>query len=544
MLFNSYQFILGFLPITVGLFYLIGRFSRISALRWVILASLVFYAWWRPFNLAIIVPSILVNYGLARLLQRLGQNENNRRTSRLVLLVGLTFNILLLGYFKYSNFALTTMNDAFGTSFVLTQLILPLGISFITFQKIAFLIDVHGRRIDSFTFNDYALFVLFFPQLIAGPIVHYREMMPQFQRVSCRFNTFDVAVGVTLFAFGLFKKAFLADGIAPYVSMIYERASTGQSISLLPALLAAVGFTFQIYFDFSGYSDMAIGLGRLFGVKLPANFESPLRSSSIIDYWLRWHITLSRFLTAYIYNPLLLALSRRRQAKAKPGSARRGMGPSAFAMLVVFPTLVTMFVSGLWHGAGYTFIVWGLLHGAFLSINHGWRLLHTKYRAKTTKPGSSWSLPGFILTFASIAVAMVFFKASTLSGAMTILTGLLGAHGVGLPAAIFEHIGPLAGLLRKTGGDAESWWGAKDFLLLSTWTVILALIAFLLPNTAQLLRNYEPALNANNTNTINSGWFSRLLWRPTLGWAMAVAAIAAAGVLRIGGPSEFLYWQF
>jgi D-alanyl-lipoteichoic acid acyltransferase DltB (MBOAT superfamily) len=544
MLFNSYLFVLAFLPLTLALFYLFGRYSRESALRWLIFASLVFYAWWRPFNLAIIVPSILVNYGLARALQRLGQKDNSERASRLTLIAGLTFNILLLGYFKYSTFLTGAMNDAFGTSFVLTQVILPLGISFITFQKIAFLIDVHGKRIDSFTFRDYSLFVLFFPQLIAGPIVHYREMMPQFQRARCRFDATDFAAGITMFAFGLFKKAVLADGIAPFVTMIYERAGSGQSISLLPALFAAVGFTLQIYFDFSGYSDMAIGLGRLFGVRLPANFESPLRSSSIIDYWLRWHITLSRFLTAYIYNPLLLALTRRRLARARSAGSRRGMGLGSFAMLVVFPTLVTMFISGLWHGAGYTFIVWGLLHGIFLSVNHGWRQIKSRYFPKTQQPLGKWRLPGFLLTFASIATAMVFFKAASLSAASKILAGMVGFHGIGLPNSIFEHLGPIASLLQKTGGGPESWWSATDLLWLCGWTLLLSVIAFLLPNTLQLLRRFEPALHTSDTATLNTGWLTQLQWRPTLRWAMFVAAIAVTGVLRLGGPSEFLYWQF
>jgi alginate O-acetyltransferase complex protein AlgI len=220
--------------------------------------------------------------------------------------------------------------------------------------------------------------VLFFPQLIAGPIVHFREVMPQFQQTPCRFNALDFSVGLTMFCIGLFKKAFMADGIAPLVSPIFERAAHGDPVSLFPAVMAALGFTLQIYFDFSGYSDMAIGIARMFGIKLPANFDSPLRASSIIDYWLRWHITLSRFLTAYVYNPLLLALTRRRLAHGKPALGGRNVSLGAYLNLLVMPTLVTMLISGLWHGAGYTFIVWGALHGVFLSVNHGWRLLKAK----------------------------------------------------------------------------------------------------------------------------------------------------------------------
>ena len=235
---------------------------------------------------------------------------------RLVLLLGIAFNVAFLGYFKYIDFGRGAVNDIFGTNLVLTHVILPLGISFITFQKIAFLIDVHAGRVKSFTLQDYCLFVLFFPQLIAGPIVHYREMMPQFHSASCRFDKENFAVGLTLLSFGLFKKVVLADHIATFVTPIYGQAASGGGISLLLAWAAAIGFTLQIYFDFSGYTDMALGLARFFGIRLPQNFNSPLQASSIIDFWLRWHMTLTRFLTAYIYNPLTLSLTRRRMAKA------------------------------------------------------------------------------------------------------------------------------------------------------------------------------------------------------------------------------------
>src|SRR5450755_2640522 len=267
MLFNSYTFILAFLPSAAAIFWIFGRFSQAAALRWLIFASLVFYASWRPLNVAIILPSILINYAIARGLLYLARSEEQRKLSRLLLIAGIGFNVLFLGYFKYTNFIAATLNDALGANFVLTQIILPLGISFITFQKIAFLIDVHGRRVQSFTFQEYALFVLFFPQLVAGPIVHFREMMPQFQRANCRFDATEVAVGMTMFFIGLFKKVFFADGIAPYVTSLFEHAAQGDAVAALPAVMGAVGFTLQIYFDFSGYSDMAIGIARLFGVK-------------------------------------------------------------------------------------------------------------------------------------------------------------------------------------------------------------------------------------------------------------------------------------
>ena len=319
MLFNSQEFIFAFLPITVVVFYLLGGVSRVWALRWLILTSFFFYAWWRPLNVLLIAPSILINFALARTLERLGRSEEQRHLSKAVLLLGIAFNVAFLGFFKYSDFIRGTINDVFGANLILTHVILPLGISFITFQKIAFLIDVHAGRAKSFTLQDYSLFVLFFPQLIAGPIVHYREMMPQFHSAPCRFDRENVSVGLTLFSFGLFKKVVLADHIAPLVTPIYEQAAMGAHVSLLVAWMAALGFTLQLYFDFSGYSDMALGLARFFGIRLPPNFNSPLKASSIIDFWLRWHMTLTRFLTAYIFNPLVISLTRRRAERGLPG---------------------------------------------------------------------------------------------------------------------------------------------------------------------------------------------------------------------------------
>ena len=518
MVFNSYQFIFVFLPAVVAVFFAIGRFSRPWALRWVIAASLVFYALWRPLNVLIIAPSVLINFVLARLLQRLCKQES-RSAARAVLLLGIAFNVAFLGYFKYANFLVSSINDAFGTQMILSQIILPLGISFITFQKIAFLIDVQAGRVESFTLQDYCLFVLFFPQLIAGPIVHYREMMPQFHGVSCRFNKEDASVGLTLLAFGLFKKVFLADNIALLVTPIYEQAKSGSHIALLSAWIAAVGFTLQIYFDFSGYTDMALGIARLFGVRLPPNFNSPLRASSIIDFWLRWHMTLTRFLTAYIYNPLTLWLTRRRAARGLPGFAQRNMGPRAFIEFLMFPILLTMFVSGIWHGAGYTFIVWGVLHGLFLVVNHAWRLVGPKMWRDKSRYARFMQPAGFIITFTCVTASMVIFRSANLKTAADLLQGLVGLHGLGLKSGI---------ALRKSA----LWIGGGAFIALAC------------PNTLQILSRYEPALGWKPSRDDGATAKPRILWRPSLAWAVAVAVIVAIGILNLGGQSEFLYWQF
>jgi D-alanyl-lipoteichoic acid acyltransferase DltB (MBOAT superfamily) len=518
MLFNSYEFIFVFLPIVVVVFFALGGASRAWALRWVIAASLFFYAWWRPMNVLIIAPSVLINFVLARLLQRLCKQEW-RRTAMAVLLLGIAFNVAFLGYFKYSNFLVGAMNDVFGTQMFLARIILPLGISFITFQKIAFLIDVHAGRVESFSLQDYCLFVLFFPQLIAGPIVHYREMMPQFHGVSCRFDKSNVSIGLTLFGFGLFEKVFLADSLAQFVTPIYEQANSGSSIALLPGWIAGVGFTLQIYFDFSGYTDMALGIARLFGVRLPPNFNSPLRASSIIDFWLRWHMTLTRFLTAYIYNPLALWLTRRRAAKGRPGFAGQSKGLGAFIELLMFPTLLTMLVSGIWHGAGYTFIVWGMLHGLFLAINHAWRLWGAKLWRDKSHYERFMQPAGFIITFGCVAASMVIFRSANLKTATDLLQGMLGLHGIAWSSAIVPR-------------RVALWIGASAFIALAC------------PNTLQILSRYEPALGWNPSPHDGATAISRIQWVPSLAWAVAVSMFVALGILNLGGRSEFLYWQF
>jgi len=538
MLFNSYIFIFAYLPVVLAVFYALGYRERSWALAWLILASLVFYAWWRPLNVLLIAPSILINYGAAQGLVRL--RGERPAAARALLLAGIAFNLCFLGYFKYLNFFRGTINDVFGANLILTQIVLPLGISFITFQKIGFLIDLHAGRIDKVRLFDYSLFVLFFPQLIAGPIVHYREMMPQFQAANCRFNSENAAVGLTLFFLGLFKKLIFADSLAAFVSPLYVHASAGGSIALIDAWIAAVGFMLQIYFDFSGYSDMAIGLARLFGIKLPINFNSPLRASSIIEFWMRWHITLTRFLTAYVFNPLVLHLTRRRAAKGLPPFSPRSATLPGFLTLLMFPTVVTMFLSGFWHGAGYTFICWGLLHGLFLTINHAWRFSRLRIWPDTVSYTRIMVPVGFLLTFLSVAFSMALFRAPTLRCAFAIWAGMLGQHGVSLPAEYFVRLGH-AGVWLAAQGVHSAMTSGKALTQEIVFLAILLAIALCAPNTLQLLSRYEPALGSPRPSPNKPAGLS---WSPSPAWAMGTAVIAAAGILSLGQLSEFLYWQF
>ena len=561
MLFNSYEFILAFLPVTVVGFLLFGMASRTWALAWLIVASVFFYAWWRPFNLLIIGPSLVVNFAFARILVGLAGREGRERLCSIVLALGVLFNVCLLGYFKYTNFGLSLANDIAGTNFVAEKIILPLGISFIVFQKIAFLVDVAGGRVRSFTARDFLLFVMFFPQLIAGPIVHYGETMPQFHRAESQLDGDIFAAAITLFCFGLFKKVVLADGIAEYVSPIFAFSASGHSPTLLQGWLAAVGFTLQIYFDFSGYSDMAYGGALFFGIRLPINFDSPLKASNIIDFWLRWHITLTRFLTAYIYNPIALMLTRRRAAKGLPMLSARNSKVGAFFSVLAWPTLATMLLSGIWHGAGYTFVLWGLLHGLYLIVNHAWRQYGPRSAQQGNSSTSVYTVAGFVLTFLAVIFAMVLFRAPDVTTAIEIIESMIGLRGLSLPATFLElaHV-PGLPVMMLLDGPVE----LKPFLMALLYLAGLLAIALLMPNTLQVMSKYQPVLVLPKRPPMIAlfvpdsqpllqkpkpsrkfpGLGSIIYWHPTLPWLMFIAALAAISMMRLSGPSEFLYWQF
>ena len=540
VLFNSSEFIFAFLPLTVAGFFLLGKLARVYALSWLIFASIFFYAWWNLSNVFIIGFSLLLNYLIATAILRLHASPDRAALRRGVLICGIAFNILFLGYFKYVNFLRGAFNDLAGTEFAFSDVILPLGISFITFQKIAFLIDVNARQVKDFRFREFCLFILFFPQLIAGPIVHFRETMPQFRSGSGRFDATLLSLGLTLFSFGLFKKVVLADGVAGYVSPIYDLAVSGGAVSLFSAWAAAIGFTLQIYFDFSGYSDMALGLALCFGIRLPVNFDSPLKATNIIDFWLRWHITLTRFLTAYVYNPLALWLTRRRLSQGLPLLGRKA-STGAFLQLLAAPTVFTMFISGLWHGAGYLFICWGLVHGVYLAINHAWRIWIPRVWTDQQSYERVMRPVGFLLTFVAVATAMVLFRSTTVDGALEILSGMVGLNGVSLPRTLLEPLGILEALSPYILIDEG---GAREFVLRHLWIIGLLGIVFFLPNSLQITARFEPALDHDARPAHTDSRVGILQWRPALSWAVCTSTLVLIAVMRLDLESEFLYWQF
>ena len=546
MLFNSYEFIFVFLPVVLAGCFILARVVGAQAAQlWLTAASLYFYGSWNLRYLPLLLTSVVFNYAVAVLLVRTASDERKR-----ALILGATaVNLALLGYYKYTNYFLGTLNDVAGTRFAVETILLPLGISFYTFQQLTLLVDIGRGTIERFRFRDFMLFVTFYPHLIAGPIVHHREMMPQFQAADYRLRAENMAVGITLFAVGLFKKAVLADGIANQVVPLYSMANTGQPMTLLYAWGAAVGFTLQMYFDFSGYSEMALGLGRMVGIKLPMNFNSPLKATSIIQYWSCWHITLTRFLTAYIYNPIAVAMTRRRLNQGLKGVTGVRTKPGAFAMLIAVPTVTTMFLSGLWHGAGNQYLVFGVLHAGYLTVNHAWRLWRPKFWASGPGYVRVMGPVGLVLTFLCASVALTFFAADSVRSGTAIVAGMVGAHGVVLPSVIANRLPGLAGALSAVGvGFAPG--SITGLISLYSWMLALLLVALIPPNILQILRPYQPAVTlpapypTEGTLAPFRRVFEGMRWSPGMGWAVVVAAMTMLGILTLNEVTEFLYWQF
>lgn len=520
----------------LGFYLLAGSDRHRMAGVWLCLASLVFYGWWDVGYVPLLVGSILFNYFLGGYLLR--------SPSRYVLAFGVACNLLLLGYYKYTGFLVHTFSDAFGLNWTIDAIVLPLAISFFTFQQIAYLSDAHDGVVKEHDFINYALFISFFPQLIAGPITHHGEMLNQFKdssRFRPRMDLF--ALGITVFLVGLFKKVVLADPMGETASPIFATAAAGTVPGMHDAWVGALSYTLQIYFDFSGYSDMAIGLGLLFGISLPQNFDSPYKARNVIEFWSRWHMTLTRFLTAYIYNPLVLSMTRLRMAAGKPQPRRGKMTAGAFVTLVAYPTVLTMFLSGIWHGAGWQFLVFGLLHGFYLVAAHGWRAFKAHRGWKVDSEVLSHRVLAVALTFLCVIVAMVFFRAADVPTALRMLAAMLGLNaGSGLnlvdPGLLeqgFGAAGPT--LLQQLGRIARA-----DF----TPIVLLLFFVWVLPNTQQWMRHYPTALNWRPRAHWLDRWMPIASWRPvrTIGVGVGVFSFFALARAFSAAPTEFLYFQF
>lgn len=465
MLFNTFDFIFIFLPITFFAFFGLGKYAGRKASAGVLsFASLTFYAYWDVRYVPLLLLSILFNYSIGHLIEKASLYK------RLYLFAGIAGNLSLLGYYKYTAFFLTTMNDVAGTVYSIPSIVLPLGISFFTFTQTAYLVDAYRGETEGCSLIDYCLFVTIFPHLIAGPIINYKNMMPQFlDKLNYRINYDNVSIGLMFFIIGLIKKVVIADSIASGINPAFDNVIY---LGFLDAWIASLGYTMQLYFDFSGYSEMAVGLGLMFNMRLPFNFNSPYKATSIIDFWRRWHMTLGYWVKNYLYIPM---------GGNRAGEFRKSLNLFASMLLI-----------GFWHGAGWTFIVWGALHGIALLINHQWRRWNI-------------SLPGLVtglLTFVLVNFLWVFFRADSITAACHMINVMLTV--------------PDASELTR---DNIFWVtrGEKNALIAAI------ILAFVGPNTQELLSEH---------------------FKPNIKWLVTAVALCIVALFHFYRVSDFLYFQF
>jgi alginate O-acetyltransferase complex protein AlgI len=497
MLFNSYQFVFAFLPVVLLVYFCLGKRNRVWAAAWLALASLIFYGYWSVKYVPLLLGSVTFNYFCGRALSSRAQTTHPRA----LLIASIATNLLLLGFYKYADFFLASINDIVGARLPMLAIVLPIGISFFTFTQIAFLVDAYRGSAREYSFIHYLLFASYFPHLIAGPILHHAEIMPQFQSSApYRFSSRSFAMGMTIFTIGLAKKVLIADHFGIMASPIFDAAGAGTSIPLLSAWVGVFSYSFQLYFDFSGYTDMAIGISKLFGVDLPINFLSPYKSASIIEFWQRWHMTLSRFLRDYLYFPL--------------GGNRKG------ALRRYLNLMITMLLGGLWHGANYTFVVWGGLHGAFLVINHAWRRAIGRSSKLETVHGPHfvWAMiAARAATFLCVSVAWVFFRSNDLKSSSNLLRAMMGSAGM-LPET------------REGVAQALLVRSAPELILVFLATGILV---WAMPNTHQIGDRLERAFS----NPAAEVFYRRVV-------PATAGVILALALMEMRRISPFLYFQF
>lgn len=512
MLFNSIEFLFFFLPIVLIGFRLLQHFGNRTAVTvWLTLASFFFYAWWNPVYLVLLGLSIGVNYSLGLYL-----NRSEGAAQKFVLALGVLFNLGLLAWFKYANFFIENIQSVANLGFNFSYIILPLAISFYTFQQITYLVDTSKKLTSPHGLLDYCLFVSFFPQLIAGPIVHHKEMFQQFSQIDQPGDLArDLSVGGTILVIGLFKKVVIADSFGLFATPLFSMAANGDPVHSFDVAVASLSYALQLYFDFSGYSDMAIGLACLFGIKLPVNFYSPFRAQNISDFWRMWHATLSRFLRDYVYTPLggFLCSPRRQR----------------------FNLFMTMFAGGVWHGAGWTFVVYGLCHGIYVVIHQLWRIKVSGPLELIGRP--SYRAAAQLFTFVIIVLTLVVFRADSVNSALRLYKGLFDATGWILSPAYLTE-------LQATNAYSISQMllpGLSMASLVSVCIAVAIAVCWLLPSTYQLFARQEVAFDkpvAGRPAVI------ALEWKPSLAWSAATAVLFILCCLNLTQVSEFLYFQF
>jgi alginate O-acetyltransferase complex protein AlgI len=495
MLFNSAGFLFVFLPVTLAGFVLLVGWRREWALWWLLAASLVFYGAWDYRFVPVIVASVIANYLVGRAIDTASAPAKRRW-----LVFGLVGNLGALGYYKYTNFFLDSLTAIGAAVPQWAVVVLPIGISFFTFQQIAFLVDVYRGQGGEPSFSRYALFVTLFPHLIAGPITHHREIIPQLGQPG-RDRWSDLAAGLTLFAIGLFKKMVIADTVAIPATAIFGAAAAGQPPTLLESWMAVSCYTLQIYFDFSAYSDMAVALGRMFGVEFPINFASPYKATSIIDFWRRWHITLSRFLRDYLYIPL--------------GGNRKGRVRQRTNVMI------TMLLGGLWHGAGWTFVLWGALHGAYLVVNYFWA---GSAIGRWANGFRHWPKVAGALTLFCVMLAWVPFRAADMATTISVWQGMFGLNGFAPDASL------------KT---AQHLSLAMTMLVLGLFVCVVAL-----PNSYEIMRAARLGTPTHGYPATVIAGSGSTYWRASGRWAAVTGVVLFVCIMKLYDVSEFIYFRF
>ena len=457
MLFNSLEFIFIFLPVSFFIYFYLNKIKLTTASKiWLVSASLFFYGYWNTSYLPLILISVLFNFFVARAME--GNIWQEHASKKSLLIIGLIFNIGLLGYFKYVDFFISNTNSLLGTELDLLYIALPLAISFFTLQQIAFLIDTYEGLAKEKKFLDYAVFVTFFPQLIAGPIVHHKEMMPQFVNVRNKVINFkNIVLGIFIFSLGLFKKVVIADTFSIWATRGFDISN---ALTFLEAWATSISYTFQLYFDFSGYTDMAIGAALLFNIRLPINFDSPLKATSIINFWQRWHITLTNFITSYIYTPLVRSFTRLSFNKA------------------MLATFITFLIAGLWHGASWMFVVFGGLHGMALVVNNYWN----KFKFKLN------DVFAWFITFNFVNIAFIFFRAKEWDDAIKVLGGMFSLKDIVLPDKLSSNLS----FLTDYGVQFGSW---APEIIGDTFTILWIILGFSLVLIFKNSVEYTKSLN-------------------------------------------------